>query len=84
MNPGQIISNEILQLKTTLIQAYHVEVLEYSCDDYGLLYVKKFASKKSNNAFYYDPPTNISFGGGGLTPDPYEAKNIFSFNIELL
>lgn len=63
---------------------YHVEILEYSCDDYGLLYVKNFSSRKSNSVFYYDPPTNTSFGGGGLTPDPYEAKNIFSFIVELL
>lgn len=57
-------------------KAYHVNVEEYSCNDYGLLYVEKFSSKQSKDIFYFDPPTNVSFGGGGLMPDPYETKNL--------
>ena len=47
---------------------------EYACDDFGILYVKKYSSRKSDQVFYFDPPTNISFGGGGMIPDPYETK----------
>ena len=57
-------------------KAYYVNVEEYSCNDYGLLYVGKFSSKQSKDIFYFDPPTDVSFGGGGLMPDPYEAKNL--------
>ena len=39
-----------------------------------MLYVKRYSPRKSENSFYFDPPTNISFGGGDLTPDPYETK----------
>ena len=39
-----------------------------------MLYVKRYSLRKSENSFYFDPPTNISFGGGDLTPDPYETK----------
>ena len=39
-----------------------------------MLYVKEYSSRKSDQVFYFDPPTNISYGGGGLIPDPYETK----------
>ena len=57
-------------------KAYHVDAEEYSCNEYGILYVKKYSSLKSNHAFFFDPPTNTSFGGGGLEPDPYEKKHL--------
>mgnify|MGYP001160223486 FL=1 len=57
-----------------LVQAYHVNVKEYECDDHEMFFVKKYSSRKSENSFYFDPPTNISYGGGGTTPDPYETK----------
>ena len=57
-----------------LVQAYHVNVKEYACDEYEMFFVKNYSARKSENSFYFDPPTNISFGGGDLTPDPYETK----------
>ena len=39
-----------------------------------MLHVEKYSPRISEHIFYYDPPTNISFGGGGLIPDPYETK----------
>ena len=42
-----------------------------------MFHVKKFSPRQSEHAFYFDPPTNISFGGGGdLFPDPYETRNV--------
>ena len=58
-------------LKTSSIKAYYVNVEEYACDDYGLFYVKKYSKRKSDYVFFFDPPTNVSFGGGGFEPDPY-------------
>ena len=57
-------------------KAYYVNIEEYACNNYGLLYVGKFSPKQSEDIFYFDPPTNVSFGGGGLMPDPYETKNL--------
>ena len=37
-------------------------------------FVKIYSSRKSDNSFYFDPPNNISYGGGGTTPDPYKTK----------
>ena len=39
-----------------------------------MFFVKNYSSRKSENAFYFDPPTNVSYGGGDFTPDPYETK----------
>ena len=61
-------------LMLLLVQAYHVNVKEYACDEYDMFFVKNYSARKSENSFYFDPPTNISFGGGDLTPDPYETK----------
>jgi hypothetical protein len=61
-------------LMLLLVQAYHVNVKEYACDEYEMFFVKNYSARKSENSFYFDPPTNISFGGGDLTPDPYETK----------
>ena len=42
-----------------------VNVMKYGCDEQtGLLVVKKFSDPVSDQAFFYDPPTNSSFGGG--------------------
>lgn len=57
-----------------MIEAFHHEVEEYDCDENGLLFVKKFGPKLSEEKFFYDPPTNESFGGGNSIPDPYEIK----------
>ena len=58
-------------LKTGSIKAYYVNVEEYACDDYGLFYAKKYSKRNSDYVFLFDPPTNVSFGGGGFEPDPY-------------
>ena len=39
-----------------------------------MFYVKKYSPKQSDQVFYFEQPTNVSFGGGGLAPDPYETK----------
>ena len=56
--------------------AHESEVLETKCDNDGMIVVSKF-SKISGPEFYYDPPTNVSFGAGppGVI-DPYERKNV--------
>ncbi len=43
-------------------------VLEVGCDSNGLMQVTKF-QEPSGPVFYYDPPTNESFGAGppGIT-----------------
>ena len=39
--------------------------MKYGCDEKtGLLVVKKYSDPLSDQAFFYDPPTNSSFGGG--------------------
>ena len=59
-----------------MIDAQESKILEMSCDSNGLLYVSKYSTPEiSSPHFYYDPPTNVSFGGGpkGVV-DPYERK----------
>ncbi len=61
--------------------AHWRDVISYGCDaDTGLFRVTKFSEKKSDIVFRYEPPTNISFGGGAPpgTPDPYEAKLVYT------
>ena len=51
-------------------------VLEVDCDKNGLLYVSRYsAPEPSSPHFYYEPPSNISYGAGppGVL-DPYEKK----------
>ena len=51
-------------------------VLEVECDKNGLLYVSRYAvPEPSSPHFYYEPPSNISYGAGppGVL-DPYEKK----------
>ena len=54
------------------------EVLSVECDEHGLLYVSQYATPEpSSPHFYYDPPSNVSFGGRTSKPgviDPYERK----------
>ena len=59
-------------------KAYAVDVLEYGCDDYGLLKVTKYSPPTQDHAFFYEPPTNVSFGGGAPlgVVDPYELKTV--------
>ena len=59
-----------------MIDAREATILGTDCDENGLLYVSKYsATEPSSPRFYYDPPTNASFGGGpnGVS-DPYERK----------
>ena len=59
-------------------KAHAVDVLEYGCDDNGLLKVTKYSSPTQHHVFYYEPPTNVSFGGGAPLGviDPYELKTV--------
>ena len=54
--------------------AQEVEVLETRCDDYGMITVSKYTDP-SGPVFYYEAPTNVSFGAGppGVR-DPFERK----------
>ena len=63
---------------TYMIDAKYVDVLEYAYDEYGILYAKTFTKPLNNYTYQYDPPTNISFGGGNtnLIPDPYEMEMV--------
>ena len=56
--------------------AYEAEVLDASCNQDGLVVISKFA-KLSESDFYYEAPTNESYGAGpeGVV-DPYERKRV--------
>lgn len=56
--------------------AYEAEVLEAGVDQDGLIIITKFANL-SGPEFYYQAPTNTSFGAGpsGVI-DPYERKSV--------
>ena len=58
--------------------AQESEVQSVECDENGLLYVNQFAiPDNSDPHFYYEPPSNVSFGGRTSRPgvlDPYERK----------
>ena len=55
-------------------QAYFVDVKEYACDEYGIIFVKRYSDRKSKDLFKFEIPTNYSFGGEGRFLDPFEAK----------
>ncbi len=57
-------------------EAFHHDVLEYDCDEMGMVYVKTYSERLSEFVFKFEPPTNVSFGGGGLWPDPYDVKYV--------
>ena len=63
---------------TYMVDAKNVEVLEYGYDDYGILVAKTFTDPLNDYTYQYNPPTNISFGGGEPIhiPDPYEMKMV--------
>ena len=58
--------------------AKYVEVKEYGCNENGFFVAKKFSESLSENEYFYDPPTNESFGGGSrFMDDPYETKYVY-------
>ena len=64
-------------LDTYMLAAKYVEILEYGYDGHGMLFAKTFNKPLNNYTYQYDPPTNTSFGGGGLiSQDPYENKMV--------
>jgi hypothetical protein len=56
--------------------AHESVVLEASCDEDGLVFISKY-SETFGPEFYYQAPTNESFGAGppGVV-DPYERKSV--------
>ena len=62
---------------TFMTKAKHVEIREYGCNKNGLLEATKFTQPIDQNEFFYDPPTNESWGGGSKEiHDPFELKNV--------
>ena len=63
---------ENLMMKSTK----EVEVLESGCDEYGMMMVTKYSDADHKGPqFYYERPTNISFGAGPPdVRDPFERK----------
>ena len=58
---------------------------EYACDENGMFVIKQLSQPFVNDGeFFYDPPTNESFGGGWQSgndgkylQDPYEKKTAY-------
>ena len=62
-----------------MIKAKNVDVKNYGCDtDTGMFIPTEFTEPLSDYNFFYEPPTNESFGGGNWKeyPDPYEKKMV--------
>lgn len=59
-----------------MTSAKEVEVLEAGCDSHGMVVVTKFSEpEKDGPTFYYERPTNTSFGAGPPNVrDPFERK----------
>ena len=58
-------------------EARHARVSELKCDDNGIPYVSKFSDESLDAIFYYDPPSNISFGAGPeRVRDPFDNKMV--------
>lgn len=56
--------------------AYEAEVLDATCDHNGLVIISQF-SDKSGPEFFYEAPTNESYGAGPIgVIDPYERKSV--------
>lgn len=57
-------------------RAHEANVLDAKCDQDGLIIISKFANL-SGPVFYYEAPTNESYGAGpyGIN-DPYERKSV--------
>ena len=64
---------------TFMKNARNVDVIEYGCDENGMFIAREFTMPLTTDEFFYDPPTNFSFGGGGSLdiPDPYEVKTVY-------
>ena len=65
-------------------KAYNVDVLDYGCDENGLLVATKFTEPLSQHEFFYDPCTNVSFGGGAPPEVRYEIGNAIKVSNSLL
>ena len=62
---------------TYMKKARNVDVTKYGCDENGMFIAKGFTEPLTNDEFFYDPPTNESFGGGSkYIKDPYEVKTV--------
>ena len=62
-----------------MIKAKNVDVKNYGCDNAtGMFIPTEFTEPLSDYDFFYEPPTNESFGGGNWKdyPDPYEKKMV--------
>ena len=62
-----------------MIKAKNVDVKNYGCEtDTGMFIPTEFTEPVSDYDFFYEPPTNESFGGGNWKdyPDPYEKKMV--------
>ena len=56
--------------------AYEAEVLDATCDQDGLIIISKYGNM-SGPEFYYEAPTNESFGAGPYgVVDPYERRTV--------
>ena len=55
-----------IKLKNHIIinLAYEAEVLSTICQEDGLMSIKDFSVEKGGPIFYFEPPTNQSFGAG--------------------
>ena len=54
-------------------EARYAKVKELKCDVNGLPYVSTFSNESLDAIFYYEPPSNVSFGAGPENiRDPYE------------
>ena len=62
--------------KRLMMDALESSVSNVECDENGLLYVERYAEPDiMSPRFFYEPPTNISYGGGLKDViDPYENK----------
>ena len=57
--------------------ATYKKVSELKCDDNGIPYVSRFSDQSLDATFYYEAPTNVSFGPGlPRVVDPYEKKMV--------
>ena len=59
-------------------KARSVDVKKYGCDENGMFIPKEFSEPLNDHEYFYDPPTNESFGGGSkYIQDPYEEKTVY-------
>ena len=59
-------------------EARFAKVKDLKCDANGLPYISKFSNESLDAIFYYEPPSNISFGAGPeKNRDPYEDNLVY-------